>query len=250
MIQDQKSKLSSLQKRILSAIVLFVILALVLYMGDRWFSIFQGLVLGLALAEWSAMVKNRKPALTTAVRLGYNILGGLVLVLAIGSLYRLYATLPDWRSGAGFAASGLAVILWVFSLVWATDIAAFFVGRRIGGAKLAPKISPNKTWSGAIGGAIAAALVSLVYSGMATGWSLKFLALAAVFGLMVSVFAQLGDLMESAAKRYFQVKDSGRIIPGHGGILDRIDGLLFVVPLIALMGLLLHGSPLLWLGGR
>lgn len=119
---------------------------------------------------------------------------------------------------------GFVLMLFIFATVWATDIFAYFVGRAIGGAKLAPRISPGKTWSGAIGGAIAA-----VIAGTAIVWSffsaddlrVPFLA------LVLSVFSQIGDLFESFIKRKFGVKDSSHLIPGHGGVMDRVDGLIF-----------------------
>ena len=131
---------------------------------------------------------------------------------------------------------GEYVILWLFILVWSTDTAAYFIGKKIGGKKLAPKISPGKTWSGAIGGAVVATIIASIYThyqfhlpyhmGLGTN-------------LMLSVIAQGGDLAESALKRHIGVKDSGKLIPGHGGILDRTDALLAVAPFLFLMSLLL-----------
>jgi len=108
--------------------------------------------------------------------------------------------------------------------VWATDIFAYFVGRAIGGPKLAPRISPGKTWSGAIGGAVAA-----IIAGTAVVWSF-FSAddlRIPVLALVLSVCSQIGDLFESFIKRRFGVKDSSHLIPGHGGVMDRVDGLIF-----------------------
>jgi len=123
---------------------------------------------------------------------------------------------------------GRGDVLFVLLVVWATDIAAYLAGRLIGGPRLAPAISPGKTWSGAAGGLIGALLV---------GWSaapgLAMLPLAAV----LSVAAQAGDLMESGLKRRFGVKDSGKLIPGHGGLLDRLDGVLTAAPAAALLAL-------------
>ncbi|MCX8500842.1 MAG: phosphatidate cytidylyltransferase [Alphaproteobacteria bacterium] len=241
---------SSLNKRIISAIVLFIIFGNVFYLGELYFTVFLSILLGLAIGEWVAMVRNRRPALGGLARLGWNLLGCLVLVVAMGSLFFVNFSLPNWRFGGVFFESGFASLLWIFAQIWATDIAAFFVGRRLGGARLAPKISPNKTWSGAMGGASASALVSLVFVGLVHGWVLLPLLWALVIGLVVSVMAQLGDLLESAMKRYCQVKDSGRIIPGHGGVLDRIDGFLLVLPAMAVVSLWLDGSLLAWVAGR
>ncbi len=135
----------------------------------------------------------------------------------------LYALLPAiafvaLREGAG----GFATILFLFASVWATDIFAYFTGRAIGGPKLAPAISPGKTWSGAIGGTIFAVLA---VAGLA--FVLPDLSLPAILvpTIVLSVVSQVGDLGESAFKRRFGVKDSGNFIPGHGGVMDRIDGL-------------------------
>jgi phosphatidate cytidylyltransferase len=116
------------------------------------------------------------------------------------------------------------LVFWLMLVTWATDIFAYFAGRSIGGPKLAPKISPNKTWAGLIGGMAGAALV-----GAGAAWLLSigepFFWLGAPMGLL----AQLGDLYESRVKRKLGVKDSGALLPGHGGVLDRLDGLLPVV---------------------
>ncbi|MES2443823.1 MAG: phosphatidate cytidylyltransferase [Pseudomonadota bacterium] len=130
---------------------------------------------------------------------------------------------------------GLLLTFWAMALVWACDSGAFFAGRAIGGAKLAPAISPNKTWAGFIGGVAAAAVFAA--------------ALVVLFGLPVAlalatpvlaVLAQLGDLYESHLKRRAGVKDSGNLLPGHGGLMDRLDGLVFVAPAAALLILLLR----------
>jgi phosphatidate cytidylyltransferase len=120
-----------------------------------------------------------------------------------------------------------------------TDSAAFFTGRQIGGEKLAPDISPSKTWSGALGGlalGTAAGLVVWILATDSPWW------IGAGLAALVSVFGQLGDLSESAVKRRFRIKDSGDIIPGHGGLMDRLDSLTFGVLFIFLVGLLHSGS--------
>ncbi len=119
---------------------------------------------------------------------------------------------------------GLFAVTLVFVTVWATDIGAFFVGRRFGGPKLAPSISPGKTWSGAFGGLVAALLSGMALAGATEGGSVLGMGIVAA---VLSVAAQVGDLAESMLKRHAGVKDSGTIIPGHGGVLDRVDGLFF-----------------------
>jgi phosphatidate cytidylyltransferase len=134
---------------------------------------------------------------------------------------------------------GFALILWLLVAVWATDVGAYFAGRLIGGPKLAPRWSPKKTWSGLLGGAIASAIGS--YAVM-LGWPIVPPVVAGALGLGLAVVAQAGDLFESAIKRHFGVKDSGTLIPGHGGLLDRIDGLLFAAPALALVAVWIHGT--------
>jgi phosphatidate cytidylyltransferase len=122
---------------------------------------------------------------------------------------------------------GLPVLLWMFAVVWATDVAAYFTGRRFGGPKLWPRISPKKTWSGFAGGVTAGVLSGLLVHFVAEGlgWASPFswLVVALVSGI-VSIASQGGDLGESALKREFDVKDSSHLIPGHGGAMDRLDG--------------------------
>lgn len=125
---------------------------------------------------------------------------------------------------------GMIYALWALALVWATDIGAFFAGRSLGGPKLAPRISPAKTWSGLIGGII---LSTLLAAAMHGGYGLPLrLVLATPF---LAILAQTGDLFESALKRRAGVKDSGNVLPGHGGVLDRLDGVVPVAPVAALL---------------
>lgn len=137
--------------------------------------------------------------------------------------------------------AGLLNVAWLFGVVWATDIAAYFVGRTVGGPKLAPRVSPGKTWSGAIGGGLGAAVVG---AGLALGADADPVP-AILASLALSVVAQGGDLAESAVKRHFGVKDSGSIIPGHGGLFDRADALLAAAPVAALV-LYFVGANALW----
>jgi len=134
-------------------------------------------------------------------------------------------------------AKGLSALILVLLVVWATDIGGYFAGRAIGGPKLWPRVSPKKTWAGAIGGFIASLLVAIGFSASDLGKTLPLLILAA----MLSIAAQLGDLFESAIKRRFGVKDSGHIIPGHGGVMDRLDGFVAAIVLAAIFGVLRGG---------
>jgi phosphatidate cytidylyltransferase len=123
------------------------------------------------------------------------------------------------------------ILFWMFSIIWATDICAFFAGKSLGGSKLLPKISPNKTWSGLAAGLIASILIGIISSFMFKGGILFFIFVSAI----LSLIEQAGDLFESKIKRIFGVKDSGNIIPGHGGVLDRLDGMMFVAPIVLVL---------------
>ena len=120
------------------------------------------------------------------------------------------------------------VLFWMFAIIWVTDIFAFFAGKSLGGPKLAPKISPNKTWSGLAGGVVASMVIGFMSSFLFSGGTLFFIALS----IFLSLLEQVSDLFESKIKRIFGVKDSGNIIPGHGGVLDRLDGMMFVAPTV------------------
>lgn len=127
-------------------------------------------------------------------------------------------------------------LLYGMLIVWITDSGAYLIGRKIGKNKLAPKISPNKTWEGSIGAVICALIFSAIYVYLVpTGRNQGLMILLAFF---LSIVGQMGDLVESAYKRFYGVKDSGKILPGHGGILDRFDSMLLVLPVVAFMGIL------------
>jgi phosphatidate cytidylyltransferase len=130
--------------------------------------------------------------------------------------------------------NGLMNILFVFLIVWATDTGAYFIGRSWGKRKLWPEISPKKTIEGALGGVVLATLTGVIYH-LITPFSYSLIIIIGVT-VAASIFGQIGDLVESALKRHYGVKDSGNILPGHGGILDRFDSLLFVFPLVHLIG--------------
>jgi phosphatidate cytidylyltransferase len=144
---------------------------------------------------------------------------------------------------AGDPATGRATLLWILAVVWATDIGAYAVGRTVGGPRLAPRMSPSKTWSGLAGGVVSAAL-----AGWLAAWLLGDMTGMLITGISaaLAVVEQFGDLAESTAKRRFGVKDASALIPGHGGLLDRLDGLLAVAPVVALMSWLGGSSVLTW----
>lgn len=138
--------------------------------------------------------------------------------------------------------AGLATVLWAAASVVATDVGAYFVGRNVGGPKMAPRLSPKKTWSGLIGGMLSAAIVGAV-TALIVGAAWELLA---VCSAILALIAQGGDLIESALKRHFNIKDASRLIPGHGGFLDRFDGYLTAMPATALMSAISGGSPVTW----
>ena len=146
-----------------------------------------------------------------------------------------------WLVQSGSASRG--TLFWVFAVVWATDIGAYAAGRQMGGPLLAPRWSPRKTWAGLGGGIICAALAGWATAGVLGATPVLPLVLVSA-GL--AIVEQFGDLAESVAKRRFGVKDASSLIPGHGGLLDRLDGLLAVIPAVALLTLLGGGSVLTW----
>ncbi len=190
--------------------------------------------------------------LMIAVALGAAALGGYVFasLVALASCVMFYEwrrIVSGWGFGwqvAGFAYAllpalallwirerspvGLELLLWVFITTWSVDIGAYFAGRTIGGPKLAPAISPNKTWAGLIGGMVAAG----VFGGL-WAWLLELPSILILLAAPFALGAQMGDLFESWLKRKAGVKDSGQWLPGHGGALDRLDGLVVVATLTA-----------------
>jgi phosphatidate cytidylyltransferase len=207
-----------LRTRVASAAVMVPVALGCVWLGGVWF---EGLVAaGVAAMGWE----------------WHRMSGGSPRMMAIGLLYIGPGALALlWLRGG---AVGLANVAFVFGVVWASDIGAYMVGRLVGGQKLAPSISPGKTWSGAFGGLVAVAVVGLVVGGI---W-------AVLVACVVGVAAQLGDLLESGVKRHFGVKDSGWLIPGHGGVLDRVDALLTAAPVAALIGWYFAPAGLLWGG--
>ncbi|MFC0243161.1 phosphatidate cytidylyltransferase [Rhodopseudomonas telluris] len=172
----------------------------------------------------------------------------LAAVLGVGGLLVLNDQPRQWTaSGLGYAAlaliasvlirhdpdHGFVALVLIFLIVWGTDIGGYFAGRGIGGPKLWPRVSPKKTWAGAIGGLVLSLGVAFGFALAGFGKIVPLLILAAI----LSTVSQLGDLFESAVKRRFGVKDSSHIIPGHGGLLDRLDGYVAAVALAALIGM-------------
>ncbi|CCE00625.1 phosphatidate cytidylyltransferase [Bradyrhizobium sp. STM 3809] len=255
---------SNLVMRIAAALVLVPLALGSAYAGGAlWTALVTVVAVGLYL-EWLIVIGEvRTVSVGTtgalAIAIGgaccaFGLIDFALVVLAVGLIAAtvLAAGRRVWVA-AGFvyaAAAELASVLvrfdqqqgWfalvlVFLVVWCSDIGGYVAGRSIGGPKLAPRISPNKTWAGAIGGFAASLAAAAAWSLSGAGGLVAMLALAAV----LSVVSQLGDLAESAVKRHFGVKDSSHIIPGHGGLLDRLDGYVAAIVFAALVGLLRGG---------
>ncbi|MBA89781.1 MAG: phosphatidate cytidylyltransferase [Phyllobacteriaceae bacterium] len=264
--------MSNLRQRVISALVLAVIVLTLTWLGGIWFR-FVAAVIGVAVMhEWLSMHRDRlNPAVRAtawaaiaavaaailadlpAAWAGLLIAGAGFALLSLGilrgqgglgALGFVYAAAPALVLAKlrGADPSGLTAMLFLFAVVWGTDIAAYFCGRALGGPKLAPSISPGKTISGAIGGAaggVAAGVGVMAMTGAMAGaaaWTVPLLALA------MSVVSQAGDLFESAIKRKAGVKDSSNLIPGHGGVMDRVDALVIAAILLYLFCVVTGGA--------
>ena len=220
------AKPSDLGARVASAAVMLGVAGIAFALGGWWWTIFVALAGIGVLAEWASLVFafERRP-----FRRGLWLAGGLVYV---GIASSMVAQLRQ-EQGEGFM-----LLPMVLLGVIATDVGAFFVGRTVGGPKIAPSISPSKTWSGLGGGIVFAALAEVVLTTVLDG-GFNIIAAAGVteFGVLTAIIAQTGDFFESWMKRRAGVKDSGRLLPGHGGLFDRLDGLLAVMFVLGLLAL-------------
>ncbi|PWK69794.1 phosphatidate cytidylyltransferase [Aminobacter sp. AP02] len=249
--------MSNLQLRTISAIVLAAAVLLLTWLGGMPFRLLSAAIALAIFYEWSRMSRPKSDAGSpmgglamlpeVAILLFAGALVAGVPALVLIGLTAVFAVIlwvvgrlrgeAAWEAtGFGYAAlsglslallrgndaAGLIAILFLFAVVWATDIFAYFVGRRIGGPKLAPAISPGKTRSGALGGAIGGVVAGLLLASVLGAGNLFALAIVA---LALSIISQAGDLFESWVKRRHGYKDSGSLIPGHGGVMDRVDGL-------------------------
>lgn len=217
---------NDLRLRAASALVLGPLALICIWAGNAAFAGLIFLATVGCLYEWQQMVRSGR---------------GNPAVLLAGSVYILLAAAGlTWLRFDPH--TGRVNLLFLLLLVWASDIGAYVAGRAVGGPRLAPRISPGKTVSGAIGGLAGAILVGVV---AATLWSAPMCPAGIVAGVLGMV-AQAGDLLESFAKRHYGVKDSGKLIPGHGGLLDRLDALLAVALAAALVALLEGRGVVLW----
>ena len=252
-----------LATRVVTGTVLITVAVAAVWQGGTAFTALVALATLLMFAEWAVMHD-----LTRGFRLaGMVVLAGVIALAAYGPvsqallaligaavLLGVFARNFD-RQRVGWIIAGLlycglpaiallmlrghpaplgvALTVWTLGIVWATDIFAYFAGRAIGGPKLAPAISPNKTWAGLAGGVAGAAVTSMLLA-QAFGGSIAVYRYALIAGAVLAVFAQGGDLFESWMKRHTGLKDSGRLLPGHGGVLDRLDGLVPVAVISAI----------------
>jgi phosphatidate cytidylyltransferase len=269
----KKAPSKELTARVLSGIVMIAVALLTAYLGGWLFALFW-LAGGIAvMVEWTDMTKvEPRRAVQAVFGLGLAVLillflfeAGFAISVAAGFAFLALGTLlargrSNWLWAAfsfPYAAVialvppivrahpdlGIPGLLWMFAVVWATDIAAYFTGRALGGPKLCPAISPKKTWSGFFGGLIAAAIGGFVvaWSAQRLGWDLPLgLSSVVVLSMVASVASQIGDMGESALKRHCDIKDSSHLIPGHGGVMDRLDGFWAVSLLLAIVLFIIH----------
>jgi len=206
--------------RILSALVLGPLLLAAIWFGFPWIDLVAAVAAPLMVSEWIRLTPGRPGLRFLTITYG---LAALVALLWLRHQPVL----------------GRETVIWIVLCIWATDTGAYAVGRAAGGAKLAPSISPGKTWSGLVGGMAWAAVASAAI-GYAFGLG-ETISLALI-GAGLAVVGQIGDLLESAVKRSAGAKDSGTLIPGHGGLLDRIDGLIAVLVAVGLIRLVMGGE--------
>jgi phosphatidate cytidylyltransferase len=255
----------NLSTRIIAASVLIPLAVAIAYAGGwLWTALVTLAAIGL-FVEWLMVVGGAADkrvvvsgviALVVAgLCLGLGRIDAALVALAIG-LVVVALMMPERRNwtATGFlyaavaevasvllrldAAKGFIALIFVLLIVWVTDSGGYFAGRGIGGPKLWPRVSPKKTWAGAVGGFAASLAVAGIFAAIDLGKAGPLLMISGI----LSVVSQLGDLFESAVKRRFGVKDSSQIIPGHGGLLDRLDGFVAAVAVAALFGLLRGGA--------
>jgi phosphatidate cytidylyltransferase len=208
---------NNLALRVASAAVMAPLALLTAYLGGWVFALFWAAAALAVLWEWISLVKG---PLWIAAGVGY---AGVMLAAPLAL-----------RSGE----FGFLALLLLFAIVWTTDVLGYFAGRAFGGPKLLPAVSPKKTWSGAIAGTLGAMIMAVLVASQFGAFNKTAIAIIA---LLLSVMAQLGDLFESWVKRQFGAKDASQLIPGHGGVMDRLDGFWAAALLGCLIGLLRGG---------
>jgi len=256
----RSGRLDGLALRMASAVVLAPLAVGTAYLGGWPFLLFWTIAVCIIQWEWRTIVTdpNAFGAQVVGAAIGlagvYAMLGrlegaalGLALGIAVEAIFarprRFWAAAGVLYAGVPLVACvllrrdpghGFAAIVFLFGIVWASDVCGYFAGRLLGGPKLWRAVSPNKTWSGAIGGAVGAVAAGVAIAAYAD--HTNPLAVA-VLALLLSAVSQAGDLLESAVKRRFGVKDASHIIPGHGGVMDRLDGFVAAVAVAAAIGI-------------
>lgn len=197
------------RQRVMSALVLIPLALYAIFYSKSIFFLLVIIITILMTAEWLNIIR------TAEDQQKWQLIGLFYILIPVYSVIKIRLYDAD-------------ILFWMFAVIWATDIFAFFAGKTLGGAKLAPQISPNKTWAGLAGGVFASMIIGFLSSFMFSGGVIFFIFISA----FLAVVEQVSDLFESKVKRIFGVKDSGNIIPGHGGVLDRLDGMMLVAPTV------------------
>jgi phosphatidate cytidylyltransferase len=265
---SRAARWGDLRKRALSAALLAPTALLCIWLGaGLWTALMAVAAVGLGM-EWASLSRHAPLAVPGVLVPAAIVVGGAAAVLdheLVGLALLLAGAVAVWRvtglrslaAGVIYVGVPMVAIVWLRGsgpvgrsnvlflvlVVWAADIGAYAVGRLLGGPKLAPSISPGKTWSGAVGGL---AIAMLVGEAAAQAIAPAPIGQAALVAGMLGVVSVAGDLLESAIKRRFGVKDSGRLIPGHGGLLDRLDGLLAAAPAAAALSFILGRGSEMW----
>lgn len=227
-LEDNPGIKGGLGLRVLSSLVLAPVVLAVIYAGAPYFEILVAVAALIMSWEWRRMCHG-----TDQGRF-FWLLAGLVYIVLPCLAFLYLRALPE---------TGMMTVFWLLAVVWSSDIGGYAFGRVFGGPKMAPSISPNKTWAGLIGAVLMAGVAGLL-TALALGKDTVILLSA--LSAAVGAIAQAGDLLESWVKRHFGVKDTGAIIPGHGGLLDRIDGLLAAAVSVALLEAAVKSSILIW----
>ncbi|MCZ2328364.1 phosphatidate cytidylyltransferase [Bartonella sp. F02] len=261
--------MSNISARVLTSFVFGIIALYFTWVGGVSFFFFTWGVGGLVLYEWISITKEKWNLLQKILAGIFYLFFGLFLILAVSALLLfcmlvisafllyavsfknvgwisfgfLYSSLPVVALSflRGYEDLGFWVVIFLFAIVWGTDIAAYFNGRALGGRKLAPKFSPNKTWSGALGGSIVGVFNGVLIAFLAFDISPTNIFIL-LLSLTLSIVSQISDLGQSYFKRRFSVKDSGFLLPGHGGFMDRMDGLIGASCFLYLIGSLLSST--------